>query len=67
MNNKNTTIDKVALSWFGIHYHQLGKSEQKWCNYEMVNNPKWLSPFWKKEGYMSEADKIMMSKTLTIS
>jgi len=22
----------------------------------MVNNPKWLAPFWKQEGYQSEVD-----------
>ena len=67
MNNKNTTIDKIALSEFSVHYHQLGKNEQQGCNDEMVNNPKWLAPFWKKDGYMCTADKIMMSKNLTIS
>ena len=66
MNNKNTTIDKIALSEFGVHYHQLGKNEQQWCNDEMVTNPVWLQPFWEKEDYMSTADKIMMSKNLTI-
>ena len=54
MNNLNTTIDKVALSEFGVHYHQLGKNEQQWCNDEMVNNPKWLS------------DKILLSKGIKI-
>jgi hypothetical protein len=43
MNNLNTTIDKVAMLEFGIHYYQLGKNEQQWCHDEMVNNPKWLS------------------------
>ena len=43
MNNLNTTIDKVAMSEFGIHYYQLGDNEQQWCHDEMVNNPKWLT------------------------
>ena len=38
MNNLNTTIDKVAMSEFGIHYHQLGDNEKQWCHDEMVNN-----------------------------
>ena len=54
--NLNTTIDKVAMSEFGIHYHQLGENEKQWCNDEMVNNSKWLAPFWKQEGYQSEVD-----------
>ena len=57
MNNLNTTIDKVAMSEFGIHYHQLGDNEQQWCHNEMVNNPKWLQPFWKDENYMDTSDK----------
>ena len=56
MNNINTTIDKVAMSEFGMHYHQLGENEKQWCNDEMVNNSKWLAPFWKQEGYQSEVD-----------
>lgn len=46
-NNINTTIDKVAVSEFGIHYYQLDKNEQQWCHDEMVSNPKWLAPKWK--------------------
>ena len=56
MNNINTTIDKVAMSEFGMHYHQLGENEQQWCHDEMVNNPKWLEPEWKKPLW-SVADK----------
>ena len=67
MNNKNTTIDKIALSEFGVHYHELSDNLKQWCNLEMVTNKVWLEPFWKKEDYMSTADKIMMSKNLTIS
>ena len=63
MNNLNTTIDKIALSEFGVHYHQLGKNEQQWCNDEMVNNPK-LDPFWKQEGYQSEVDKWFINKKI---
>ena len=47
MNNLNTTIDKVAMSEFGIHYYQLDENEQQWCHDEMVNKPKWLAPKWK--------------------
>ncbi len=57
MNNKNTTIDKVALELFGKHYHELPTKEHlQWCHSEMTNNPKWLAPFWKQEGYQSEVD-----------
>ena len=42
MNNLNTTIDKVAMSEFDMHYYQLGDNEKQWCHDEMVNNPKWL-------------------------
>ena len=42
-HNINTTIDKVAMSEFGIHYYQLGDNEKQWCHDEMVNNSKWLS------------------------
>ena len=56
MNNLNSTIDKVAMSEIDMHYYQLGENEQQWCNDEMVNNPKWLAPFWKQEGYQSEVD-----------
>ncbi len=47
MNNLNTTIDKIAMSEFGIHYYQLGDNEQQWCHDEMVNNPKWLKKDWE--------------------
>ena len=57
-NNLNTTIDKVAMSEFDMHYHQLSENEQQWCHDEMVNNPKWLDPFWKQPGYISETDKL---------
>ena len=40
--NINTTIDKIALSEFAIHYYQLSENEKQWCHDEMVNNPKWL-------------------------
>ena len=43
MNNLNTTIDKVAMSEFGIHFSLLGENEQQWCHAEVVNNPNWLS------------------------
>jgi hypothetical protein len=57
-NNLNTTIDKVAMSEFDMHYYQLGDNEKKWCHDEMINNKKWLAPFWKQEGYQSETDKL---------
>jgi len=57
MNNLNTTIDKVAMSEFDMHYYQLGNNEKQWCHDEMVNNPKWLAPFWKQPGYMTVAEK----------
>ena len=57
MSNKGTTIDKIALQEFDIHYCQLGENEKQWCHDEMVNNPKWLAPFWKQPGYMDTADK----------
>ena len=47
IKNKNTTIDKIALSEFDTHYDLLGKNEKQWCHDEMVNNPKWLAPKWK--------------------
>tara|TARA_R110002110_G_scaffold204317_4_gene415629 strand:- start:265 stop:477 length:213 start_codon:yes stop_codon:yes gene_type:complete len=53
--NLNTTIDKIAMSEFKMHYYQLGDNEKQWCNDEMVNNPKWLAPFWKQEGYVPES------------
>jgi len=49
MNNLNTTIDKIAMSEFDMHYYQLGDNEKQWCHDEMVNNPKWLEPSWKKD------------------
>ena len=52
MNNINTTIDKVAISEFGIHYDNLGDNEKQWCHDEMVNNDNWLNP-----PYESEVDK----------
>ncbi len=58
MSNKGTTIDKIALSQFDMHYCQLGNNEKQWCHDEMVNNPKWLAPFWKQEDYQSETDKL---------
>ena len=58
MNNNNTTIDKIAMSEFKMHYHQLGENEKQWCHDEMVNNSKWLNPFWKQKGYQSETDKL---------
>jgi len=57
-HNLNTTIDKVAMSEFDMHYYQLGDNEKKWCHDEMINNKKWLAPFWKQEGYQSETDKL---------
>jgi hypothetical protein len=41
-HNLNTTIDKIALYEFAIHYDQLGDNEKMWCHDEMVNNDKWL-------------------------
>ncbi len=40
--NLNTTIDKIALEEFNMHYEQLGQSEKEWCHDEMINNNKWL-------------------------
>ena len=56
MSNKGTTIDKIALSEFDMHYCQLGNNEKQWCHDEMVNNPKWLKKDWKKPLW-SMADK----------
>ena len=53
--NSNTTIDKIALSEFDMHYEQLGDNEKQWCHDEMINNTKWLAPFWKQEGYVPES------------
>jgi len=61
-HNLNTTIDKVAMSEFNMHYYQLGDNEKQWCNDEMINNKKWLQPFWKKPGYKTEAEIIMENK-----
>ena len=61
-HNLNTTIDKIALSEFDTHYYQLGDNEKQWCNDEMVNNKKWLDPFWKKPGYKTQAQIIIESK-----
>ena len=47
MNNLNTTIDKIALSEFDMHYYQLGDNEKQWCHDEMVNNKKWLKKEWE--------------------
>ena len=66
MNNLNKTIDKIALSEFDVHYHELSDNLKQWCNLEMVTNPVWLEPFWKKEDYMSTADKILLSKGIKI-
>ena len=49
MNNLNTTIDKIAMSEFDMHYYQLGDNEKQWCHDEIVNNPDWLNPFWKQD------------------
>ncbi len=57
-HNLNTTINKVALEIFNKNYNELNKTQQQNCNDEMVNNPKWLNPFWKQEGYQSETDKL---------
>jgi len=59
--NLNTTIDKIALSEFAIHYYQLGDNEKQWCHDEMVNNPKWLNPEWKQPGYKSQTQIIIES------
>ncbi len=61
MNNLNTTIDKVAFSEFDMHYHQLDENEKQWCHDEMVNNPKWLAPFWKQEGYIPESSTWLIN------
>ena len=64
MHNKNTTIDKVALELFNKHFSELNKNQQQTCNHEMVNNPKWLAPFWKQSGYKSETQKIWENKLI---
>jgi phage terminase large subunit GpA-like protein len=45
--NLNTTIDKIAMSEFKMHYYQLGDNEKQWCHEEMVNNKKWLKKDWE--------------------
>ena len=47
MNNLNTTIDKVAMSKFDMHYYQLSDDNKQLCHDEMVNNPKWLKKEWE--------------------
>jgi phage terminase large subunit GpA-like protein len=47
-HNLNTTIDKIAMSEFKMHYYQLGDNEKQWCHDEMVNNKKWLKKDWEK-------------------
>ena len=47
MNNLNTTIDKVAMSKFDMHYYQLSDDKKQLCHSEMVNNPKWLKKDWE--------------------
>ena len=56
IKNSNTTIDKIALSEFDTHYDYLGDNEKQWCHDEMINNKKWLAPFWKQEGYIPECE-----------
>ena len=51
-----TTIEQIALQEFNIKFKHLDDNEKQWCHDEMVNNPKWLAPFWKQEGYQSEVD-----------
>ena len=53
-----TTIEKIALQEFNIKFKHLGENEKQWCHDEMVNNPKWLDPFWKQPDYISETDKL---------
>ena len=64
MNNKNTTIDKIALSEFDTHYENLSDNLKQWCNLEMVTNSKWLDPFWNQEDYQSEVDKWFINKKI---
>ena len=59
MNNLNTTIDKIAMSEFDMHYYQLSENEKQWCHDEMVNNPKWLKSSWEQSNYQSEIYKII--------
>ena len=60
IKNQNTTIDKIALSEFDMHYEQLGQSEKQWCHDQLVNNKKWLDPEWKQPGYMCQVDKWIL-------
>lgn len=62
--NKNTTIDKIALSEFDTHYENLSDNLKQWCNLEMVTNSKWLDPFWNQEDYQSEVDKWFINKKI---
>jgi hypothetical protein len=57
LKNKNTTIDKIALAEFDTHYDNLSDNLKQYCHLEMVNNPVWLQPFWKKEDYMTVGEK----------
>tara|TARA_R100000742_G_C4230366_1_gene52080 strand:+ start:42 stop:266 length:225 start_codon:yes stop_codon:yes gene_type:complete len=60
IKNQNTTIDKIALSEFDMHYEQLGDNEKQWCHDELVNNKKWLDPEWKQPGYICQVDKWIL-------
>jgi len=55
-HNLNTTINKVALEIFNKNYNELNKTQQQNCNKEMIDNKKWLAPFWKQEGYIPECE-----------
>ena len=57
-HNLNTTINKVALEIFNKNYNELNKTQKQTCNQEMIDNKKWLAPFWKQPGYQSETDKL---------
>ena len=56
-----TTIEKIALQEFNIKFKHLGENEKQWCHDEMVNNPKWLAPFWKQEGYVPESSTWLIN------
>ena len=60
IKNQNTTIDKIALSEFDMHYEQLSDNEKQWCHDELVNNKKWLDPEWKQPGYICQVDKWIL-------
>ena len=62
-----TTVEKIALQEFNIKYKHLGDNEKQWCHDEMVNNPKWLAPFWKQPGYKTEAEIIIENKVKQIN